>query len=186
MMAGAVPNFGALNRRRRDLGLSETDVIIAAGIHWQTWRALSRASADARRAGTLRRVADALDRLSANAPTRMPSFLRALVLAAEDLLRVRIAGGGAERSRLIAACNPRLSGYTAVPKGRLRTLAIYIVAVEIDGGRPGINAAIAGALGTTRQNVKKARDTIEAIREDGGALDRLIARVSDVLNGRAP
>lgn len=182
-MAASAPSFRLLNRRRRNLGLSESDVINEAGIHWQTWRVLSRSCADPRRAATLRRVAGAIDRLAADAPAHMPSFLRALVLAAEELLRAHVAGS----PDLVTACFPlRGHRFAALPKGRLRTLAVYIVAVEIDGGRPGINAALARALGTTRQNIKKARGTIETIRDEGGALDRLIARVSAVLNGRAP
>lgn len=171
-------DFGALNRARKDAGISVNRLLSAADISHHTWDA-ARNGKSATRDSTFDRLWAALDRLRRDGTAaRPPAAIKALVLAAEEILRARIRG------RLIVACNPqrmtRDHGQYRLPASRLRTLAIYLVAVELEIE----NVAIAMALGCSRQNVKKARETVETLR-DNEAVDALFTRCGKLLTGAA-
>ena len=56
---------------------------------------------------------------------------------------------------------------------RIRQMAIYITAVELQVG----NADLGRALGLTRANIKYARDEVEQRREDGNDVDQALTAV---------
>lgn len=56
---------------------------------------------------------------------------------------------------------------------RIRQMAIYITAVELQVG----NAELGRALGLTRANIKYARDEVEQRREDGNEVDQALTAV---------
>ena len=69
----------------------------------------------------------------------------------------------------------------AIARARLRRIAVYLAAVELEVG----NAEIARALGTTRQNVHQARNAVEDLR-GRPAVDALLERCRKLLQGEGP
>lgn len=169
--------FDGIDKRRARSGVAVERLVAEAGVHRDTWF-LARRGAQMREA-TLQRLADALDRLIVEAPAARPPFVvAALVRAVVEILRQAAAGDGA----LMAALDPhrrRASPPAALPATRLQSLAVYLIAVELEVP----NAELARALGVTRQNVKKLRTTIEDLREDE-RVDALFARCAAVMTGR--
>lgn len=62
---------------------------------------------------------------------------------------------------------------------RIQSMALYITAVELEIG----NADLARALGVSREAVRKARNKIEDLREEGNAMDALLNRVAIQVRG---
>lgn len=147
------PRIAAIERTRAARKLSHQQLCGAARIHPRTWFYLRRGE-QAPKPSTLERLEAAI----AAAPERPKAVpLAALVRAVEALLARAIEGDTA----LAAAVNDKRN-VKGPPRPRLRTLALYLVAVEVEAG----NAAIARALGMTRANVHKARHTIEELADD--------------------
>jgi len=166
-------DLAAIDRSRREARIPLNALLAASGIHIETYY-LGKRGANKTRPETLRRLWNALESLrSGRTAAPPPAAIRALLHAAEELLRVRIL----KSRKLSAVCLSK----SASPAQRIRTLAFYLLAVEIEIE----NADIARACGCTRQNVHKARETIETMRDDGGALDRLMTQCAAVLRGEA-
>lgn len=171
------PAVAAIEAARKRRGLSHYQLIAAARVHPSTWYYLRHGQQQARPA-TIKRLADAV----AAAPVAKlppPAPLKALVNATAALIARALAGNAA----LIAAVNPRKGGLasSALQPRRIRSIAVYLLAVEIEIG----NADIARALGCSRMNVKQVRDDIHELRDDGGPVDALFDGVVVALKGEA-
>lgn len=171
------PTFAELDRRRREIGVSVSSMLDAAGVHNSAWWE-GRAGKVATRDSTLRRLAVGLDRLAAGRD-RMPAprLIAAAVRACEEIIRQKVRSPA-----LIVACNPnrapRGGNPRALPARRVRTLAIYVAAVELEIE----NADLARALGCARQNIKQLRDEVEDLRDDK-RVDALLDRIAALLKG---
>src|SRR5262249_12568477 len=129
---------------------------------------------------TVERLERALDELAIGAPrARPPAVIAGLVHAAELIVLHEVAG----RKKLIteltferARRGRALPG--AIAAARLRRLAIYLVAVELEVS----NADLGRALDMTRQNVQQARNAIEDLRERP-AVDAVLDRCRALLKG---
>lgn len=175
-----VERFRAIDRQRKMAGISVERLLHAANIHQEVfWR--GRRGETATRSGSLQRLERALAELIAveSLTSRPPTAIKSLVLAAEEILRVRI-----KRQRLTRACNPartpRGKRLSALPASRLRRLAIYLVAVELEID----NVDIGRALGCSRENIRKARETVEELRDDK-RVEALFEECGKLLSGRA-
>jgi len=162
-------DFAALDRSRREANIPVDRLLQSAGVSYHTYYD-GKAGRFATRQATMDKLWAAIERLRTGAAPP-PAAIRALLNAAEELLRARIA----KNKRLAAVCLSR----STTPAARIRTLAIYLLTVEIEID----NADVGRAAGCSRQNVAKARDTIEALRDDGSALDRLMTQCATVLRG---
>lgn len=165
--------IAAIERRRRLAGMSHTTLCAAAGVHIQTWHHARAGGA------TLQRTILELERAIAARPRRRPvASLDAIVRAIEAVLEAAIA---ADPVVLAAATYRRLrnTAPAGMARGRLRTLALYVAAVEL-GHR---QADLARALGISRANVSKACRTIEGVADDPLVRD-LIARTATQMERR--
>lgn len=171
------PSFDVIERMRLARGLTVSEVVSRAGINYKTWWDVKRGAgaADPRRIRTLRRLAKAVEGGKCVVP---PAAITALVFGAEEILRARITGD------LLTACNPMRASrrhiVMSLPSARLRLLAIYLVAVEIEIE----NVDIANALGITREAVRKAREKVETLRDHDG-VEYLFEVCGKLLTGRA-
>jgi transcriptional regulator with XRE-family HTH domain len=168
------PRIAAFDRARAVRGVSHQKLCAVAGINPATWRAL-RAGEQGPKPATLKRL-EAVLKAVLPKPKVLP--IAAMVRAAEQLLADVIARDPA----LVDAVTYRRANRKVAPatmaEGRLRTLALYVVAVEVEVG----NADIAAALGMTRQNVHKARNMIEELA-DNPRVRSLLDHVAGVLRG---
>lgn len=140
-----------IERRRAQFDVKVNALIRAAGIDPATWYAGLRNPAGVR-PKTLARLSSALDALVAGAPAqRPPKVLAAFVRIAEAEIARRLARSKSLRRDLGGA----------VSSGRLRRLAVYVIAVELEVE----NAELARALCCSRQNVQQARNAVEDWRE---------------------
>lgn len=184
-LASVDPRVTAIERQRRDKGLSHTKLLAAAGVHPSTWFFLRRGE-QAPRAGTLDRLEAAIGQAGrAVEPAALKNVILATVRVAETVivsaLDAGANGAGTTRAQslpLVQALDPRCRRATALRRSRRRVLAVYLVAVELELG----NAEIARALGCSRQNVKQLRDAVEALRDDARA-DEFLERCRRQLTG---
>lgn len=155
----------------------------AARVHPTTWFYLRRGEQEARRE-TIERLEKGLaGLLNKDYQPRPVNVIEVFVRLAEGVVRKHI-GGNRVLMRALTPDRVRRGKArklpTAIEAGRLRRLAIYLAAVELEVG----NAEIACALGLTRQGVHKARGMIEALR-DSPAIDGLLERCRLELKGEA-
>lgn len=170
----AIKDFNTLQRSINENGIALNELLLAAGVCKETWL-LGKSGRCAPRDATLRKLNEAFDRLKINAPARRPpAAIAALVNGCEEILRARMAGDVA----LIQACSPKPNA-RHVPAGRLRWMAIYLIAVELEIGTGELRAAI----GCSRENVRKARECVESLR-DNDRVDALLTTTGDVLRGQ--
>jgi len=171
-----VPTFAELERRRRELGLSVSEMLAAARVHPETWWT-GRAGNAATRAATLLKIAAALDLIAANRPPAPPpALIAAFVRATEEIIRQTIRAPD-----LIAACNPRRDRKKPAlvfPPSRLRVLAIYLANVELELPPP----ALARALHCQRQNIHQIARAVENLRDDP-RVDAVLTEIAGVLRG---
>jgi hypothetical protein len=168
-------SIGQIEARRQKARLSLTALLGEARVHRETWRQ-ARAGHQAMRRDTLQRLERALDRLVAGDRSSGS-------IAAIGRLYVFAIGVFAER------CGAALDVVHGIAtdfrhenpgspewllSARVRRLAMYLIACQMKFG----NAALAAAIGCSRQNVKQAVKSIEELRETEPALDALIARVA--------
>lgn len=158
-----------IERARKERGISQGEFLRRANVHHSTWQALLRGSRP--RHDTLKRLEAALD--AAVVVRSVP-----VIVALYRLIMVQLAArhGIAETDALtLKFCagsqieNLRLAV-------RLRQAAIYVLTVELEIP----NAELGRAIGCTRQNIKKARMTVEDRRESDTELDALIARIASI------
>lgn len=152
------PRIAAIDRARAARGLSHQELCARAPLHPSNWYFLRNGQQTPKRL-TIKRLEAAL---AASPPKPKIAPLAGLVHAAEALLRAAI---GRDPALLGAVSYRRANRKAAAPAlaaGRLRTLALYLVAVEVEVE----NVAIARALGITRANVHKARNTVEELADD--------------------
>lgn len=173
------PRVAEIERGRKARGLSHNQLIQKAGVHPSTWYYL-RCGEQAAQPRTLARLQAAL----AVAPVLPKAPPAPPVKALIHAIAAVIVGMIGDDLALMAAINPKKFGKASValqPR-RIRTVAVYVAAVELEIE----NTAIARALGCSRANIRQVRDDIEAVRHEGGAVDRLIARVAATLRGEGP
>lgn len=176
----SVLTFAAIERKRARLNVKVGKLLGLAGVARTTWAAVRNGQGHShpQRQTTLARLDAALESLRAqSAPKLPPSALRAFVRAVEIILRPRIEADPA----LIEALGVRYAGWKApgLTRGRLRTLALYIVSVEFCVA----NAELGRAVGCERQNVKQARDQVENLRSAAAADEFLEAIAAEIREG---
>lgn len=166
-------SIAAIEHRRIMHDITVERLLATARVHRMTWSAAKRGGAT--RVGTLRRLATALEMLITHAPAqRPPAVLAAFIRVAQAELGKRLARNKVLRRALCGHAR-------AVTPGRLRRLAIYVVAVELQVE----NAELARALACSRQNIKQARDAVEDWRE-AASIDRLLEDVRTLVRGDEP
>jgi hypothetical protein len=159
-----------LDRRRADAGLTIGAVCAAAAMRRDTYHAALKPGAVVK-ASTLGKIALAIGALrDAAPPARPPSVLAAFIRLAEAELCKRIA----RDKRLRRDLDSR----GTVGSGRVRRLAIYVVAVELQVE----NAELARALACSRQNIHQARLAVEDWREKP-RVDRLLEDARVMVRG---
>jgi hypothetical protein len=170
-----------IEARRRKAGISMTALLGEARVNERTFRR-SRRDKGAFRDSTLERLDRALDRLvvgersSGNLAAIKQLYLLAIGVVAERCeVDVEAAHAMATDFRHENPNNPAWLNCA-----RVRRLAMYLIANAMQFG----NAALANAIGCSRQNVKQAVKSIEQLREAEPALDALIAKVA-ALAGRS-
>lgn len=173
-------DFAQIDRTRREARIPLSKLLVESGVHSETYY-IGKSGRAKSHGRTLQRLADALDRLrNGHRAPPPPPATRALIHATEALLGARIDAD----PRAAAACLSSTTTSKTAPTSkaaRLRTLAIYLLTVEIEIR----NSDVADAAECTRQNVNKARATIEGLREDGGALDQVLTACAAILRGGA-
>lgn len=163
-----------IEKRRKAVGLSLHEFLKRADVPSDTWRDLRRG----RRRPLLRTI------LKLNAALVEPRITRpsTVIAAFHRLVMTLIAPRlGIEPATVFATdfsvqrpMNPQWKVANEV-----RSIAIYITAVELQVDNPDI----AAALGITRQAVKKARDKVEDWRDDADR-DALIESIAVLAAGR--
>jgi transcriptional regulator with XRE-family HTH domain len=178
------PRITDIDRRREARNISHRALCEAAGVHLTTWFYL-RAGNWMPAGDTIERLERALGDLTTTLVAPSPSLIVAFIAAAEDLVLRQI--GGDPRVITAAAEGKALrkpGKYArALQARRLRRFAIYLAAVELEIG----NAAIARAIGVTRQQVQQARVAIETLCERpeiDALLERCRARLKSVGRNR--
>jgi len=169
------PDLLLLERRRVQLGITKNQWAAAAGVGRNFFFDHSRKP----RPATLERLARALDELAGIPRMRPPALVAAFVRAAEVIVQ-RLAGDAGLIGELTVTRHNRERVPQGVQRARLRRLAIYLAAVELEVS----NAELSRALRMTRQNVAQARQAIEELRERPG-VDRLLERCRALLKGAA-
>lgn len=165
----------SIDAERSRLKFSHSKLCRNAGVELSMWYRL-RQGERSPRGNTLRRLEAALagERLSmSNA-----DLVRKLFSLSAVVLRTLI---GAD-IELIAACTKRtarrIGPPSAVSAQRFRRMVMYVVAVELEVD----NAALARAIGTSRQNVLQARTEIHDLRDNplvDGLFERAAAAVRE-------
>jgi len=180
--ARALLSFAAIERQRKAAGVSVMTMLGRAGVARSTWAAIrsGQAADHPRRQITLQRLAATLDPAWNWHVPMQPAALRAFVRVVEIVLAERI---NADVAVLAALGSQSSHGQRPhVNAGRLRAIALYVLAVEIEIN----NAELARAVGCTRQNVNQTRARIEGLREAAAAdefLDRFAADMRGGCNG---
>lgn len=164
-----------IEQRRRAKGIGRSRLCERAGVDWWTWERLRGGGPLRSRDALLERLERALDTI----PPRTDPVLTTAILA---LMRLAARAVLAEAAALpavieeLTVVRQRAVPATAIAQARLQRVAIYLVAVELEIP----NAAIARALGMSRQNVQQARLAIEQLR-DKPAVDAMLERCRAVL-----
>ncbi|NUU41392.1 helix-turn-helix domain-containing protein [Tardiphaga robiniae] len=162
------PRIVAINRRREAAGLPHDAFARLAGVSIWTWRDLRR-GARAPMSSTLTKLNAALDAPRSTKPPQVVAAFHRLVMQFLAMhLKFDIATLLATDFKVQRPSNPLW-----LQAARIRQMAIYITAVELQVG----NADLGRALGDTRANIKFARDQVEERREDGNEVDQALTAV---------
>lgn len=157
-------------RARIRRGMSHAEFCRFVGIELNNWHKLRR-GAQRPSAATLAKLQAAND--TPAAPTRPPQ----VVAAFHRLLMQMVAAQmGFDTTALLATdfSVQRPSNPQWLRAARIRQMAIYITAVELQVG----NADLGRAIGDTRANILYARNAIEERREDGNEIDIVLSAVT--------
>lgn len=169
-----------IEEKRRRAGIPTSRMLAEARVNEKSWGRARRDLATVR-ASTLQRLNRALDRLVIgeravpNQAAIAKFYLFAVTVVAERC-------GASTATALAMATDftqekPNEEGWLI--GARVRRIAMYLVACEWQLG----NAALANAIGCSRQNVMQAIKSIEQLREAEPALDVLIAGLPALAGG---
>jgi hypothetical protein len=168
------PRIVQIDRRRAERKVTHKMLCALAGVHEPNWYAMRRGEFVPKPA-TIERLERAVEGQSRRMAS-VNSVILAFVRVAETVVAAEAA-----RRELIAALTferERHAPPATIARARLRRVAIYLAAVELEVG----NADLARALKTTRQNVHQARRAIEELRERP-AVDALLEHCRALLKG---
>lgn len=169
------PTFGAINKKRADNGISVQALVRAADLDWRTWRLARKAKGNKTKPDTLVRINAALDRMIAGGPVKQPkNLIAAMIEALELIIKSELAGDAGLIGALAHARHRKDGAPLDVEPERIRRIAIYLAAVELEVQ----NADIARALGCRRQNIHQARDQVEELR-NSKAVDAFLDRCAN-------
>lgn len=179
VQSSTVLAIGAIDLRRRDLGVTLEALLAAARVSARTWDYL-RAGRTRPQPRTLIKLSRALDRLATGEPASPPASqvsaswrLAVLFLSAE-------LGADADLALRPDDGVSRPFDPAWMKAARARQLAFYLVHVELQVSL----TALAEACGTTKQRVHKAARTVEDLR-DKQEIDALLSRAAAAVTGRA-
>jgi transcriptional regulator with XRE-family HTH domain len=159
-----------ISSRRKQLGISTSALIAAAGIYPQTYFLAIRGSTNTR-ASTLDAIEAALDRLSAGeTSTAKLSLCQAYLRSITVQLAVK-TGWDPELMLTQDFSSENTEDPVWLQASRLRRCAVYLV---VEGLRLG-KADIGRAVGVSRQAIHKSVAAIEAERERDAAFDALMS-----------
>lgn len=177
----AALSIDKIEARRRKTAISVARLLAEAGINEKTWRRARRDKVQTR-GTTLERLDRALDRLGQGEKSEAgrSSLLGHYLSIAGIFAHFCGADVAAVHAMATDFRNENPNNPAWLIGARVRRLAMYLIACELQYG----NAALANAIGCSRQNVKQAVKSIEELREAEPALDALIAKVA-ALAGRA-
>lgn len=172
--SSSVGRVAQINRSRIAAGLSHDDLCRRAKATTRNWFRVLRGEQEASNA-LLIRLEAALDApREAKAPRVIAAFHRLVM----QLIAQRM---GFDVPTLLATdfSKQRPGLPLWLRAARIRQMAIYITAVELEVS----NADLGRAIGDTRANIKYARDAIEDRREPGSEIDDVLTIVSDQVRG---
>lgn len=173
------PLATSIEARRRRLGYTQLQLVVASGIGARTLERLLAGHVQPQR-GTLYKIERGFERLAADRARDVPAGVIAATFRAAIVV---IAAEIGDDAALIAATTVRRERSAPaedVAAGRLRRLAMYLVCVELEIE----NVRLGDAIGCSRQNVKQARDQVEDLRENE-LVDALLERCAAKVTGRA-
>lgn len=163
------PRVSAIERRRQAASITHAALCRLAGIELRNWHKL-RAGTQTPAARTIVKLQIALDgRPKSTPPQVILSFHRLVMQALAARMKFDLETLLATDFSVQRPSNPQW-----LRAARIRQMAIYIVAVELQVS----NADLGRALGDTRANIKFARDAIEDRREDGNEIDQALTAVT--------
>jgi hypothetical protein len=169
------PDLARLERRRLVLGITLEQWAKAAGINVGFFRDIRRKGIRPRPA-SLARLARGLEELAGASRARPPVLIAAFVRAAEVVITREIGGDTHLIADLAIARHKREHEPRQVARARLRRVAIYLTAIELEIS----NVELARALRTSRQNIAQARLAVEKLRERA-CIDRLLEQCRTLL-----
>jgi transcriptional regulator with XRE-family HTH domain len=155
--SGSSTVLETVDRRRKAAGLSHDELCRAAGIEVNNWFRLLRGAHQPSPA-TLRKLQAALDAPRQSKPPQIiAGFHRVLIGLLADAM-------GADRAAVLAVdmSKQRPQNPAWLRAARIRMMATYIAAVELEVG----NAELGRAIGQTRQAIQKSRNQVEDLRDD--------------------
>ncbi len=168
-------SIAAIERRRKASGISLARLLADARMDWRTWRAVCTSSRPVRRS-TLERLQRALNRLASGDRETNEG---ATVLAYRAIIVVTMRAHGLDIVKYAQAMACDFSAEKPqnpewATAARARRIAMYFLCDVLGVGKAGL----AKAIGCSRQNVNQAVAAIEAARDDDGALDTLLNRLT--------
>lgn len=169
--AGA--EIAAINKKREKLGIGHEKFAQKAGISFWTWRDLRRGTYKPTPA-TLKKLQAALVEAPEAKPPRIVKGFHRLVMI--EIARTQTVDISALLATDFSVQRPAAEWLAA---SRLRRMAIYITAVELEVD----NAALARALGLSREAVRKARIAVEDLRDADPAIDALLDTIALQVRG---
>lgn len=172
-----IPAFAAIEKRRQSVGVSRLRLTRIAGVSYQAYRLHERGLTKKIRRSFLDRLDRALDGIEPPAP---PAALASLHRAAMILFarEQRL-----DPERVLATDFSKQNSVDAVWLKAARVRRLAMAAVAELGLAP--NAALARAIGVTKQNVGQAIAQVADLRDEDGSLDATICRVVRLLGGQA-
>jgi transcriptional regulator with XRE-family HTH domain len=163
----------SIDRRRKTAGLSHDELCRVAGIEVNNWFRLLR-GAHQPSGVTLRKLEAALDAPRQSKPPRIiAGFHRLLIGLLADAM-------GEDRAAVLAVdmSKQRPQNPAWLRAARIRMMATYIAAVELEVG----NADLGRAIGQTRQAIQKSRNQVEDFRDDP-AIEAALTTVTAQVRG---
>ncbi|UZE47931.1 helix-turn-helix domain-containing protein [Rhodopseudomonas sp. P2A-2r] len=162
------PRIVVINRRREAAGMAHDQFARLANVSVWTWRDLRR-GARAPMPSTLAKLNAALDASRPPKPAQVVASYHRLLM--QHLARHLNFDVPTLLATDFSVQRPFNAQWLAA--ARIRQMAIYLTAVELQVG----NAELGRALGLTRANIKYARDEVEQRREDGNEVDEALTIV---------
>ncbi|EKS26705.1 helix-turn-helix domain-containing protein [Afipia felis] len=173
-VADAAAQIIAINKKREDLGIGHEKFAQKAGISFWTWRDLRRGAFRPTPA-TLKKLRAALGEVPEAKPPQVVKGFHRLVMI--EIARTQQIDIETVLTTDFTVQRPHAPQWLA--SSRVRLMAIYITAVELEVG----NADLARALGVSREAVRKARMKIEDLREADHAVNDLLDRIAGQVRG---